>query len=162
MLQTVLASNLGFMQMGRERNIADLDDAAARKAIMPEGTSINWLLGHILMARQGPHKLLGLDSPAPTAKLAPYDRGTSWDEKGEDHLTIAELSSLLAASDEALKAAIATVSDERLEGPMPEGLFPFPVASLGAGIAAFQFHESYHLGQLGTARRLLGLPGAIA
>ncbi|MCB9831728.1 MAG: DinB family protein [Planctomycetes bacterium] len=162
MIQSVLASTLGFMQMGRTKNVADLDQDQVNRPIMANGTTINWILGHILMARQGPHKLLGLEPPAAPEKLAAYGRGTNWNEHGADYMSFAELKDCLAASDAALKTAYEKACSEKLAGPMPESSFPFPVASFGAGLAAYQFHESYHLGQLGTARRLLGLEGGIA
>ena len=41
-----------------------------------------------------------------------------------------------------------------LEKPMPDG------ANTVAGLVRFMcFHESYHIGQLGLLRRLLGKPG---
>jgi uncharacterized damage-inducible protein DinB len=56
-------------------------------------------------------------------------------------------------------AAIGALSDDALATMSPD---PFGhVTSLAAQLNLFAFHQTYHIGQLGMARRVGGLAGAI-
>ena len=129
----------------------------------PHGANhLNWVLGHILMARGGIHETLGVDRVLTPAQLAPYARGH---KPGADDpfLPLEELAGALHRSQEAIEAGIDRISDEALARPLPEGNpFPPSVRTVDDSLAFLHFHECYHCGQIGLLRRLLGKPGRIA
>ncbi|MHC4940826.1 MAG: DinB family protein [Planctomycetota bacterium] len=114
--------------------------------------SANWVVGHMLWARNGVLEMLGAE-PVEVA-LAAYVRGGGEGEM----LEIGELRKLLRRSQKALEKAI---DDADLDQPNPR---PDPLTgeTIGSAVAFAAFHDSYHAGQLGIIRRLLGKPGAIA
>ncbi len=73
-------------------------------------------------------------------------------------------SSVLAALDESqtrILEKLATISDEQLAAEPPAGINAFKAKSLDELLTIAHFHESYHSGQTGILRRLLGRDGAI-
>ena len=63
------------------------------------------------------------------------------------------------ASSDACLAALASLTDESLDEAMPD---PFGNPSTRAGVLGIvAFHQGYHAGQLGMARRAAGLRTAI-
>ena len=66
------------------------------------------------------------------------------------------------ASQTVLLATLEGLSTEDLLAPLPAEKNPFRVDCMAEQLAVFSFHESYHVGQLGLLRRLLGKKGAIA
>ena len=68
-------------------------------------------------------------------------------------LSLGRLLEDLEASQERLTAA--------LDGPAPGPVEEAVGASGRTGVPFFHFHEAYHVGQIGLARRCLGLPGVI-
>jgi hypothetical protein len=79
------------------------------------------------------------------------DAGKPWEEVVQ----------ALEMSQERIRAGFATATPDRLGAPSPETGFPFPCETVADLLAALHFHESYHVGQTGTLRRLAGLEGAI-
>jgi len=136
-----------------ERNLPGLtDDLIGRRPA--EGVAApGWVLGHLLGSRRLVLKLLGQPQPEdPT--LACYGRGSTGGECGHG---LAELVARLTATSELLKGALQAADwERRAMNPALQQEQPLEQ------VVAFLFmHESYHLGQLGMARKLLGLPGAI-
>jgi hypothetical protein len=64
----------------------------------------------------------------------------------------------VVATGERLERAFAALDDAALSGP-----FPAPLVGGGRtledGLHFLHFHETYHLGQIGLLRRILGHPG---
>jgi hypothetical protein len=126
------------------------------------GNCLNWILGHIVATRQHTLALLGIDPIWTKEETARYDRGgrpVLGDGPGilpfprilEDHERTQDL----------LRGAWKTLDPARLGAPLPADRNPFRLDSVGEMLAAFTFHESYHAGQCGILRRLLGRDGAI-
>ncbi len=116
--------------------------------------SLNWVLGHIMMERDVILKLLGGTPLWSQAEAAPYLRGT---DGRPDASSARPLSEIMEALDRSH-----TAIEERLKAMQPAD---FDVATakgtIGADLAFLQFHESYHAGQVGLLRRLLGKAGII-
>ena len=118
------------------------------------GNSLNWVLGHIAASRNDIHALIGT-APAWTAETAmPYLRGSSGMADSATARPVPEIVGVLDRSTETIKARLAEMSTADFERKLDKG-------TVGENLAFLQFHESYHAGQVGLLRRLLGKDGVI-
>lgn len=114
-----------------------------------------WILGHVALYRRVllrklgvPLEVVGWESRH--ARGAPHDAALA--------SSPAELLADLRSTGEALGEKIPRLSAAELGQPWG-GKFPDGGDTIGGGISFLYFHETYHLGQLGYVRRLLGKPG---
>jgi len=123
----------------------------------PAGNCANWIVGHVTAVQNEVMKLLGealaWDSEAleRTAKpITTEAEAIDWD---------AMLEALLGAEERCL-AAIEGLPPEKLD----EAGYPNPLGgelTYGELLNFLAFHQCYHAGQVGMARRLAGLDGVI-
>ena len=129
----------------------------------PAGNCINWVLGHVVVAR---NTILTLAGGAPIVSgdaATHYQRGSGPIHAGDKVLDLGTLRGLLADSQQQLIPALAAISDETLALPVPEEFRRPPLTgSIEAALTKLAYHEGYHNGQIGLLRRLAGKPGAIA
>ena len=136
-----------------ERNLPGLTDELIRHRPADGVAAPGWILGHVLRSRQLVLKLLGQPQPE-DATLACYGRGSTG---GECDHRLEDLLARLTATSGLLKAALQAADWERTAlNPAIQKEQP-----LEQVVAFLYMHESYHLGQFGLARKLLGLPGVI-
>jgi uncharacterized damage-inducible protein DinB len=124
-------------------NLQGISQEMADRAPAPGVNSIAWILSHVVDTRRWMLKEV-FHAPDPVA--------TS--KRGE----LAELVAAVDATQAALAAAFEAVPDWRALRPHPFLNAPAPLEEI---VGTFLQHEAYHLGQLGVARKLLGLEGAI-
>ncbi len=125
--------------------------------VEPEGgaNTANWVLGHLITVHNGAMELLDEAPVVPKEALAgaapePADRP-------EAPMDWELLTSRFAASKDRCLAAIAALSDEALEDPMPH---PFGGDSTrGELLQLVAMHGTYHAGQLAMSRRAAGREG---
>ena len=127
----------------------------------PDGAScVNWVVGHIVGARNGILKTLGqapaLDDPRMTA----YGRGADPITPESKVVPLPELLEALADSQQRLMTTLAELSNEDLTREVPGPITGKP-EPLSHFLGSLAFHEAYHSGQLGVLRRLLGKEAAI-
>lgn len=134
-------------------NLRGVTEEIALEPTGEAGNSINWILGHVLAYRARLILLLGSEPPVKAAALEPYDDDAETGWTPERALSLSELQEGLRASQKTLTATL-----DRLA---PEALAERAGTSGEPGIPFFHFHEAYHVGQIGLARRCLGLPGVI-
>lgn len=107
--------------------------------------SINWLVGHIVVTRNGILSLMNMTPVASDALKAVYERGS---KMMIDMNQAEKLETLIKLFDEEQQKILEGVnkaySDEVIDR-----------------LTFFGFHEGYHVGQVGTMRKLLGKEGAI-
>ncbi len=126
----------------------------SRRAPAGGGNSLNWVLGHIAASRNDIHALLGMD-PACGGEMAEiYRRGSSGETGGAGARSLPEIVELLDRSGQAIKKRLSEMSAADFDRPIERG-------TVGDALAFLQFHESYHAGQVGLLRRLLGKTGVI-
>lgn len=125
-----------------ELNLQDLTPELADRVPAVGVNSVAWLLRHILAYRLETLAVLGAPFSPAEAEPCSFD-------------------GLLAALDEAqaaLAPALEGVEDwSALRTHAAVGA-PMPLDQL---VGIFLVHEAYHLGQVATARRLMGLPGVL-
>ncbi len=124
----------------------------------PRSNSANWILGHITSVRHGVLGRLGENLTA-DERFKQYRRGSDGDPA--QPIPFDELLALYDRMQPLLIARLQSLTDEQLTTKAGFGTPAGPDATLGSALASLVFHESYHVGQLGVARRLLGKAGAI-
>lgn len=125
------------------RNLADITQRQADQAPAPHVNSVTWILTHLLENRGW---LLG-------AVTGSGGRPTAGGPR-----TLAQLQAAMDESQAALAEAFDAVEDWREPRLHPALQVPTPLEEI---VGTFLMEEAYHLGQIGTARKLLGLPGAM-
>ena len=125
-----------------EKNLADITQSQADRPPSDDVNSITWILDHILEYR---HELLGdvLKSAYRPAATEPK--------------TLAQFKAAVDDTQAALNTAFGSADWEESHFH-PAFQASLPLAQI---VGTYFMHETYHLGQLGTARKLLGLPGVI-
>lgn len=144
------------------QNSEGISDDMSLWAPQPGGNCINWVLGHILAQRIPILKLAGEEPIWSVEDAAPYRRGSTplAPARAAEARSFDSLLRDLERSQQRLLAGLARIEPERLAAPGLPGL-PGGESPVGTQLAFFHFHESYHAGQTGILRRLLGLKGAI-
>ncbi len=126
----------------------------------PGGNCINWVVGHLLRSRQFILKLVNNEWNLPEGAADLYKRGS----KGNTSELFLPFEQLLAMWDVAqtkLTEGLDSLSPTELaEETPPFGDFGKP-DTRERRLLFLHFHESYHTGQLGLLRRLVGKEGAI-
>ena len=126
-----------------ELNLQDITQAMADRAPAEGVNSVTWILRHILAYRI---ETLAAIQAAPFKPARPEPR------------TLPELRAALDEVQAALGRAFDVVEDWTVVKSHPALPAPMPLDQI---VGVFLVHDAYHAGQLGTARRLLGLPGVI-
>jgi uncharacterized damage-inducible protein DinB len=126
----------------------------------PAGNCINWVLAHVLAVRD---QMLGLVGGEPVLGEAGmrFRRSSLPLRETNEALPFDVLLEALGRSQERLEAALAGFTPERLAAPFDGARLPGRPTNIGEMFIFFQFHESYHAGQLGLLRRIAGKEGAI-
>jgi uncharacterized damage-inducible protein DinB len=156
MLAGSLAFQFGFSARALSLNLEGITDEESRVRPAAGGNSINWLVGHIVSYRQVVLELLGESPVWPKERTDAYGRGSNGDVQDDLRLPVDGLLDALKSTTAVIVPLLEALSDEAMAA-QPPGL----KQPLGQRLAFLAFHESYHVGQVGLARRLLGKPGAI-
>lgn len=111
------------------------------------GSSINWVLGHIIVSRDDVFELLGLPKECDEKFLSLYSRGKQ-NVSPENAIKLEVLIEMFNNSQKKLEDAVSgtDLSDN------PDKLEHLTFRA---------FHEAYHAGQTGILRRITGKEGAI-
>lgn len=149
-----VADIYAFNTLSLKLAMADLSEAQANhRWRQGKGSSIAYLVGHLLSTRYGLLKRLGKTEENPFAasfgdKAEPQD--------GHAYPPVAELLEAWMDVAAQLDAALQDLSDADLETPA-EGL-PITDRTTRGALMFMAWHESYHTGQIGLMRTELGLP----
>jgi hypothetical protein len=125
------------------------------------GNCINWVGGHIVASRNSVLALLGAERVGSPDQWDRYARGTEPITSPSDGVPWEEIRAAFETSQERFREALSRATPDDLAAPLPEDANPFGVESVGQMLAAFAFHEAYHVGQLGVLRRVAGREPAI-
>lgn len=159
--QVLLAA--GINRFLAERLVHDVADEQMTRMPAAGVNHPAWVLGHLTVSLTVVSGALGIDEP-----LCPAD----WAEKFalgskpiEDASAYPPKSELLNAFDNATAKvidALAQATPDQLSAPNPSEEFRKRAATVGdAAVLLLTFHAAFHLGQLSTWRRVLGLPSAL-
>lgn len=130
-----------------------VDDSLARKQVKDGTNSLLWLIGHIATCRYYILNLCGIEAKSPWGELfeSSIDKVDQTKFPGAD-----EIKRVWDEVGVQMVKALETVSDSRLAEPSP---FKFPTKeqTVLAGITFMVMHESYHIGQISSHRKMLGI-----
>ena len=125
---------------------ANLSEEQAQQRPGEHNNHINWLLGHVLHCRFMLANMLGVEAENPFGQRY-------WTAIEEvEYPAVAEVVQHFAGISSKLVAALNTMSDEQLDARPAEGK-----PSMSEIVSFFVYHEAYHLGQLGYARKAIGM-----
>jgi len=146
---------------GRALNI-NLEGFTDEEALLQPpngGNSVNWIVGHIIASRQATLRAVKQQATWEKQLEDRYKRGSQPVRSADEAAaSLAEMRAAFAASQEKLVHGLKALSEADLAEPAE--LFG-STKTRAEQIAFLQFHESYHVGQVGIMRRLVGKPGAI-
>ncbi len=157
-----LTYQLGFTAHTLKKNTEDITHEDSLVHPDGGGSSINWVLGHIVKSRNLMLNLLNQD-PASTAEALERYSGDA--DAGWDNDTAIPFDELLAAFDNAQPAltdALQAASAAHMSAKAPFSPIKNPDETIGSLLAALVFHEAYHVGQTGSIRRVAGKPGVLS
>jgi hypothetical protein len=154
----VLAFQFGIGAFVIQRNLDGVSHGDSLRTPDPGGNSLNWIVGHIVRTRNNALALLGSKPLYEDSEFAQYGPGTFDPARA---LPLDELKRRFEALGPPLTAALDQVTAEQLSAAAPFSPTGNASETLGTLLASTAFHEAYHLGQTGLARRLIGLQGAI-
>lgn len=156
-LLTQFAFNYGILL----RNVEGVTAAESLYSPASGGNCLNWVVGHITTTRNSLAKMLG-EPPFWNADSATrYTRGSSPVGVDESVESWEKVLAYFEESQGVIVKAVGALDAARLAEAPPKDRNPFKSESMAELLAAFTFHESYHVGQTGLLRRLLGKPGAV-
>jgi uncharacterized damage-inducible protein DinB len=126
-----------------ENNLQDVTQEMADRAPAEGVNSITWLLTHAVNTRVW---LLGAVLKSSYVSSMPEPK------------TLEQLKAAFDETHAALAEAFDAVADWSAMQPHPVMQTPAPLDMI---VGTFFMHEAYHLGQIGVARKLMGLAGAL-
>jgi uncharacterized damage-inducible protein DinB len=147
-----------FHQFVLGRNLDGLTHADSLVQATPGGSSIHWIVGHLLATRSAALRLLGEPPLWSDAEAAPFARGSRPADPQEVPVPFEHLLDDLRRSDDLIRAGLDRVCDEDLGAPLGQGR----AGTVGDQLVKFHYHEGYHAGQIGVLRRVAGRPPGIS
>jgi uncharacterized damage-inducible protein DinB len=156
-IQEALAQQFGLVYTVADANLAGMTQEQSLAQPSPGGNCANWILGHLVNVHNGVMQLAGEKPVWESEQLARAGiEGIAKPSQAIDWNTMRDR--FLGSRERCLKA-VSTLSDASLAESVPH---PFGgMTTRGELLNLLAFHQAYHAGQLGVARRVAGLEGAI-
>ncbi len=162
MTGTEIANMYEFSYGAIKRNLDDVTNEESLVQPPGAGNCLNWVLGHIVTARNTVLKLAGAAPVVDEDVAAHYRRGSDPLQPDSKVPDLGTLRGLLSDTQHRLVPALAAMSDDALTQSVPEQLRRPPLTgSVAEALIRLHYHEGYHNGQIGLLRRLAGKEGAI-
>ncbi len=129
------------------KNFENINHQLSLKEPEAGGNSMNWVLGHIVLNRDGVLKLLK-EEPMSDGKMKKIYMKASRINESKESVNINKLIRLFNDIQEVITESLSEFNpDENREAVL--------------NIAGYAFHEAYHAGQLGILRRVIGKKGKL-
>lgn len=155
MIETLLIQ-YGFSRYVLKKNTAGLSHEESIIAPREGGNCVNWILGHIIASRNSLLEVLGEGQIWSEEISARYARGSSPIVGAAEAMPWSRLLTDFEISQDRLVSGFKRLDPQRLVDASQSGAADSEIKTLGDSLAIHSFHESYHLGQLGILRRVLG------
>lgn len=137
------------------RNLEGITHEESLVLPRPDGNCLNWVLGHIVSARNRAMTQVGI-APVWQMDLAFHYSGREEANWSPDKaVNLKTLETDLVRSQQELLNALEQMPDGMLTTPDEKG------RTLGDALTFFNFHEAYHGGQIALLRRVVGKQGVI-
>lgn len=160
MIPEVVAGQFGASMGVTMRNIDGVTHEDSLNQPQPAGNCLNWVLGHIIGARNNMLKILGERPLWEDGVAGPYQRHGEPLTDASKALPWDRLVADYKASQEIVLRALQQMPPERLAEKAPFSPTSNPNETIGSLLWTFAFHEAYHAGQIGVLRRIAGKPPA--
>lgn len=160
-LAEILSVQLRYTRFVVNANLKGIPDDDHFRAPQAGGNCLNWVLGHLVHARNGWLEMLAQEPAIDPQSVEQYRRGSDAVIDATGTVPPADLLEAFNRSQEPLLAGLAALTDERLSEKAPFSPGNDPEETVGTLCAGLVFHEAYHAGQLGLIRRTLGIRGMI-
>ena len=157
----LLSIQLGYSHYVLKQNAEGLSQEQSLYQPQPGGNCLNWVVGHIVAARNGLLQVLGEEPIWTDEQAKPYRRGGEPMTDGSEAHELESLLKDLDASQERVMNGLKRFDPERLGEQAPFSPVGNENETLGSLLVGLTFHESYHAGQTGILRRVMGLEGTI-
>jgi hypothetical protein len=141
-----------------QANLAGVTHEESLMRAVPDGTHINWIVGHVVGTRCRVLPVFGQASLLPADAVASYGRPL---RPESIILPFSELVDAFHQSSERLFAGLEAATEEDFAGRAPFSPGGDPAETLASLLLTCTMHEAYHLGQTGILRRVTGKDGAI-
>lgn len=158
---------MGF-QVTQRTLEANLDGIGQEESVrLPPGggSSVNWIAGHVLSSRSSLLEQLpsGGKSFLSGEEAELYRRGTKATGAEGACVPMERLLEGIKTTGATLTEKLQSLSEQDLEAEIDPKKIPARLEkpNLGAFLTFRLYHEAYHAGQLGLARRMLGKPSGI-
>src|ERR1044072_8381219 len=129
-----------------DRNLADITHEESLEPPQPGGNSLNWVVGHVVRARNQALELLEAQTLFDDKEMEMYGGASFAPARAP---TLAELQDRFYKLGDAVSAALENFPAEKLDGVAPFSPTGNPNETVGSLLAGLVFHEAYHLGQTG-------------
>ena len=158
MLKDKLATGFAISQFAIEADLKGVGHEESLKQPSPGVNCLNWLAGHILIARGLILTQLGEKPFLDEAETKPYGRGSPPLKPGGPCVALDRILEGIQKTGEVLSGKLESLEDSALEAPLDPTAFSLPVEipTLGALLTVLLWHEGYHTGQLAVGLRLIG------
>jgi hypothetical protein len=150
-LRKLFAFNSGVLL----KNLNGVEHAQTLVQPVAEGNCLNWVIAHMICARDMALASLGEAAVLDPQRAARFGRGSAPLTDPAEALPLDDLRSAFTRSQQALDEALGRASAEVLATPHP--LF----GTVGNMVELLVFHDCYHGGQAGLLRRIAGHGNAI-
>jgi len=157
----LLVAQIGFTGFAIKANTEGLTHEDSLVPPAPGINCLNWVLGHMLVARNELMEFLGLEPLWGKQEREAYGRGGPSPSGPENAMAFDRLLADLDATQQAVTEAFGRLPIGRLAEKAPFSPTNDPNETVGSLVAGFVFHDAYHAGQTGLLRRLAGREGAI-
>ncbi len=148
---------LSFTQFVLINNTKDVTHEESLIQPQPGGNCMNWVVGHILVARNQLLSVLGRETVWDDSIGLPYKRGSKAILGDDPSLRRFEtLVQDLTLTYERIQPALASCDEGRMDEASPFSPTNNAEETWGSLLAGLLFHESYHAGQTGLLRRAAG------
>lgn len=137
------------------KNTADVPQEDSLQSVAEGGSTLNWVMGHIVASRDGMLKVLDSETTWDSQRSGKYQRG-SIVPVGNDVDELSELLLELDRCQELLETALDGATEAQLAEPSGNG-----DSSKLEWLEFLVWHDTYHVGQTAVYRRLAGLVGAL-
>lgn len=141
-------------------NVGDVTHEESLRTFPPADNCLNWILGHLVATRSAFLVGFGAEPVWSQTEGKAYDRHAPPLVDGTQAKPLTEIWKAYDASQERLVRAIEALTPERLAAKIPPALAGGPADTVAELVAFLGLHDSYHTGQTGILRRLLGRPPA--
>ncbi len=120
-------------------------------------SNLLWIAGHVNLSRYFACKLIREDIKSSFEEL--FNRGAKYDT-GTEYPDITEITNEWEKVSEVMMNRLGTINEKELKEIGP---FSFPIKENNRinNLSMFLMHESYHIGQMGYLRKMLGYESAL-